>query len=260
VPGSPPDVTTDETADSIPDAAADAPTDGESMDEITIAEAMEGDRGGEAGRDAEDGGDAGRDGEERDGASPTDGGPCSGLDGPVAGVHDTYTAYAETPGTSRHREYPPFPTAGDVFAYYNERRASYYHDGMHVFEPRTLTWDDDLSAIAQRYAEELASACAAPAPTGERIQDRGKDPFWVGRRAGVLVAAGVEHVESWRNFLAISGEEFCWYSSSTSSWRAGYLRFDECEGCGYTRLGVGIADVDPNQRWVVFAWGSETTP
>jgi hypothetical protein len=43
---------------------------------------------------------------------------------------------------------------------------------------------------------------------------------------------------------------YLFYGRSDPEWRAHYLRID-----AYTRLGVGMADIDQCQRWVVFAFG-----
>lgn len=181
--------------------------------------------------------------------------PCTDLspDGPVAGNWDTYEQYASY-GTNRAYEYPRLATTAQIFDYYNEERSKYYHDGIHAFEPATLAWSDTLAAAAQEYADLLASQCGSPSPVGTLQPRLGGDTFWAGDYGGYLSAAGVEHLESWRNVNAMTSERHLWYSTGNSTWRAGFLRFDECEGCGYTSIGVGMAELDVNQRWVVFAW------
>lgn len=156
--------------------------------------------------------------------------------------------------TSRNYEYPRFNTPSEYFEFYNSERSGYYHDGIHPFETATLTWDEALAAIAQRYADELAAECGHPTPDGREISGF-YDPIWEGEREGHLAAAGVEHIESWRTLNLGTSEEYCFYGTSNPSWRTGFLRFDSCEGCGYLSIGIAFAEVDENQRWLVHVWG-----
>ena len=220
------------------------------------------DAGDEDGSDGSDtgsgdpGDDTDTDGGTADGNTDSPADDCPGLspNGPVAGQYSTYAAY-ERPGTTNDpNAYPLYPTVDSVFSYYNTERSKYYGDGIHVFSPSTLEWDEGLAAIARAYADELASQCALPSPIGS-ADGSFQDPFWAGADPsdGYLKAAGVEHIESMRNIALGSGERYLFYHVSNPGWRTGYLRMDGCMDC-LTRIGIGIADLDERQRWVTFVW------
>jgi hypothetical protein len=134
---------------------------------------------------------------------------------------------------------------------YQASRSVYYGDGLHVFEPEFVNWDDDIAAVAQEYAEAYAGGMS---PTGQIYSDISFDPWWLGEYGGYTAVAGMESPTSCDcdepkeigGFETGAAAHIFYYQGG------GYFRSYVIRMHDVSRMGVGhVAPGDGSHYWTI---------